>query len=234
MLEVPYITIGELIIGEPVTMLTDYILAGIAAWYAWKLFEVREGGPRRHWGASFVFLALAFFAGGSAHGFIAYLGEYSFAWMLALSGTAVASCFQVVGTAGAVCSRGVRMTLTVFFALGVLIYTMVMLAQIPMPDGSRSDAFHWLILFYLPSVLTVGALGGWHGFKNGHESGRLIFAGVVVSLLAAGWQMSRIGLHTHFNHNDIFHVIQMLGLVLFGRGALKLSPRIDEPLAVKS
>ena len=113
-----------------------------------------------------------------------------------------------------------------FVGLGALGYTCMMLAQMSMPDGSRSDAFHWLILFYLPSVLTVGALGVWHGFKNGQESGRWIFAGVVVTLFAAGWQMSHIGLHDHFNHNDIFHIIQMFGLVLFGRGALKLSSQI--------
>jgi hypothetical protein len=40
-------------------------------------------------------------------------------------------------------------------------------------------------------------------------------AGVAVQL--GGW-----GLHTHFNHNDIYHLVQMAGLYCLYRGALKL------------
>lgn len=35
--------------------------------------------------------------------------------------------------------------------------------------------------------------------------------------------MSDWGLHRHFNHNDIFHVVQMLSLYLLYRGGLELT-----------
>jgi hypothetical protein len=42
--------------------------------------------------------------------------------------------------------------------------------------------------------------------------------GMVVSFLAAGVQMSGMTLHRHFNHNDLYHVIQMAGFYLLYRG----------------
>ena len=43
--------------------------------------------------------------------------------------------------------------------------------------------------------------------------------GVAVSFAGAAAQMSGFALHRHFNHNDLYHVIQMLGLWLLFRGA---------------
>ena len=48
-------------------------------------------------------------------------------------------------------------------------------------------------------------------------------AGVGVSLIAAGVQASGVSLHEHFNHNDLFHLIQIPALYLFLRGGLLLT-----------
>jgi hypothetical protein len=44
----------------------------------------------------------------------------------------------------------------------------------------------------------------------------------LVSCLAAAVQFNGIALHQHFNHNDLYHVVQMGGMYLFYRGALIL------------
>jgi hypothetical protein len=49
--------------------------------------------------------------------------------------------------------------------------------------------------------------------------------GVLVSLVAGLVQARRVGLHRHFNHNDLFHVIQMVGLYLYYRGGALLVDR---------
>jgi hypothetical protein len=46
-----------------------------------------------------------------------------------------------------------------------------------------------------------------------------ILAGVAVSLVAALVQASGFALHQHFNHNDLYHVIQVGAMLLFYRGA---------------
>lgn len=52
-----------------------------------------------------------------------------------------------------------------------------------------------------------------------------LVAGVGVSLVAALVQARRIAFHRHFNHNDLFHVIDMVAVYLFFRGAALLVDR---------
>ena len=40
---------------------------------------------------------------------------------------------------------------------------------------------------------------------------------IIVSVIGALVQMSRLTLHEHFNHNDLYHVIQLLALWLLYR-----------------
>lgn len=73
------------------------------------------------------------------------------------------------------------------------------------------------------AVLLAAAL---YAMAQWHAAGmRWLVAGVGVSLVAALVQARRIVFHRHFNHNDLFHVIQMLALYLFFRGGALLVDR---------
>lgn len=54
------------------------------------------------------------------------------------------------------------------------------------------------------------------------EVARLVSAAIAVAVAAAVIQQSRIGLHEHFDHNDVYHVVQMLVMYLLYRGAMRL------------
>ena len=54
------------------------------------------------------------------------------------------------------------------------------------------------------------------------RASRWILAGVGVSVLAAGVQASGFALHRNFNHNDLYHVIQIVAMILFYAGAGRL------------
>jgi len=58
-----------------------------------------------------------------------------------------------------------------------------------------------------------------HAFRHREPGSRPILAGVAVSALAAGVQASGLSLHANFNHNDLYHVVQIAATVLFYRGA---------------
>jgi hypothetical protein len=89
-------------------------------------------------------------------------------------------------------------------------------------------------------TLTVAAIGAsvvlavaasWRSFQHSHLSAahrdsarRCWQTGVFVSLAGVAVQQSSWGLHQHFNHNDIYHLIQMVGLYYFYRFALHLRP----------
>ena len=52
-----------------------------------------------------------------------------------------------------------------------------------------------------------------------------LVGGVLVSLVAGVVQARRLGVHRHFNHNDVYHVIQVIALFLFYRGGALLVDR---------
>jgi hypothetical protein len=52
---------------------------------------------------------------------------------------------------------------------------------------------------------------------------RWILAGVAVSLAAALVQAGGFAPHRQFNHNDLYHLIQIAAMVLFYRGARRLT-----------
>jgi hypothetical protein len=46
--------------------------------------------------------------------------------------------------------------------------------------------------------------------------------GILVSLGGAGIQASGFSIHKYFNHNDLFHVIQMIGYLLMFQGGMEI------------
>ena len=63
-----------MMIHEPATLLTDYLLSALGGFFVWKLArsQDRSDPARRWWIRSFVFLSLSSFVGGSYHGFAPY------------------------------------------------------------------------------------------------------------------------------------------------------------------
>jgi trimethylamine:corrinoid methyltransferase-like protein len=77
------------------------------------------------------------------------------------------------------------------------------------------DAFLYVVIDTGIAFLVVAALHLWKW--NG-----AMLAGVAVSIVGALVQASGFTLHEHFNHNDLYHVIQIAALVLLYRGAKRL------------
>jgi hypothetical protein len=50
-----------------------------------------------------------------------------------------------------------------------------------------------------------------------------IALGVLLSFVGTAIQQSGFSLHTHFNHNDLFHVVEMAAFYLLYRGGLTLT-----------
>ena len=49
-----------------------------------------------------------------------------------------------------------------------------------------------------------------------------IVGGILLSFVGAAIQQSGVSLHQHFNHNDLFHVVQMVAFYLLYRGGKAL------------
>jgi uncharacterized membrane protein YgaE (UPF0421/DUF939 family) len=57
-------------------------------------------------------------------------------------------------------------------------------------------------------------------YKRSGAKGMIL--GILISLAAAAVQMLRISPSENFNHNDLYHVIQLFGLYVFYRSARRL------------
>jgi ribose/xylose/arabinose/galactoside ABC-type transport system permease subunit len=157
---------------EPVTMLTDYLLAGLCLYFAASIASRSSKLERRKtglWVAAFVMTALAALAGGTAHGFRIPLGDFrSIVWSLTVSSIAAGSVLLIAAGVDSALHPDAR------------------------SETSRREGVSWL--------------------KRA----------VVVTLASLALLVGKVSFHEHFNQNDLYHVVQMVGLYFLYRGALLL------------
>jgi len=196
-------------ISEPMTLATDYLLAGVTAWLCFLLFKNREAQRCRFWWSiAFAALALGAFLGGTWHGFF----QNDLLWKATVLAVGLASFAMVVGSALATLQGRARSFVVAFAAVKLVFYSGWMLAR---------DEFIFVVLDTGIAFAVVAALHVWRW--NGW-----LLAGVAVSVGGALVQASGLALHRHFNHNDLYHVIQIAAMFLLYRGARLL---IDAPAA---
>jgi uncharacterized membrane protein HdeD (DUF308 family) len=88
----------------------------------------------------------------------------------------------------------------------------------------KQDSFRSAVTFYMP-LLGVTLVGFSMAFYFQNITGALfITIGLIVCITGSLTQLLKISLHEKFNHNDLFHVIQMLGMYLMYRGGMEITP----------
>lgn len=182
--------------NEPVTMLTDYALALVSAWLGLRLMRIEK-----FWAVAFLALALAAFLGGTWHGF----WQNDLLWKATTLSVGVASFGMVVGSAFLTTSGKLLQFLILLAVVKLLAYTVWMLGH---------DEFIWVVADTVSALVIVALLHLWR--FNGW-----MLAGVAVSFLAGAVQASGFALHEHFNHNDLYHVVQIVAMLLFYAGLKK-------------
>jgi hypothetical protein len=190
-------------LSEPTTLVTDYLLGGVTAWLCYSLCKHREAQRSRlWWGVAFAALAAGAFLGGTWHGFL----QSAALWKATTLSVGVATFAMVVASAFATLSGTARRVLVVFAVLKWAVYSAWMLGH---------DAFIYVVVDTAIAFALVAGLHLW-------SFNRWILAGVAVSVAAALVQASGFALHRHFNHNDLYHVIQIAAMVLLYRGARRV------------
>lgn len=182
-------------VDEPTTLATDYLLTIAAAVFATRLWRTN-----RMWALAFLFIAAGSFFGGSHHGFAPTLTPLASLalWKVTVFSMGLASFFLLAGS-------GRRMAVVAIVKL--IVYTSWMITH---------DAFIYVIADYGLTLLLVGIVQlVWRG-----PSTPWVIGSIVVSVIAALVQQSGFSLHQHFNHNDLYHVIQLGALWLFYRGGM--------------
>jgi len=208
-------------IREPATTLTDYLLAAECALFASLMVNSgRAGGDTLAllWAGGFAASALAAAVGGTAHGFAGAVSPRTgrALWLGSLAAIGLASA----GFSGAVVyarfSDPLRIWLLAALTTEVLVYWLWI---------ARHAEFRWAVYMYgtnMLAVLVVEAFAAWRWQAPGAA---WIVAGVLVAFAGAAVQRRRIAPHRHFNHNDLYHLIQMLAFYLLFRGGQAMTGR---------
>jgi hypothetical protein len=188
-------------IHEPMTLATDYLLAVACGGFSLLLFRMKSAATG-WWSIAFAAVALAALVGGTYHGFPSlYPGAL---WKATLVAAGAASCAMVVATGIAT-----RIAPQFFFWLAVLKFA-AYLAWI-----ASHDDFLAVVIDSGSALLIVATL---HAIRGG-PPWRWMIGGVAVAVVAAGVQAMKLAPHPHFNHNDLYHVIQIAAMWLLYRGA---------------
>ncbi len=204
-------------IAEPMTLLTDYALAGVTGWLAWSLFRAREGQRARSlWALAFAALALASALGGTWHGFAPAFAEIAvlLVWKATVLSVGIASFGMLAGSAISTTAGNARRSLLAVAAAKLAVYSGWMIGH---------SEYIYVIVDTGAALVLIAVLHLWPTARD--RASGWILAGVGVSVLAAGVQASGFALHRDFNHNDLYHAIQIAAMILFYAGAKRLRDR---------
>ena len=179
--------------SEPTTVITDYVLGAVSIFLSLRLID-----GSRFWALAFCALGLGALLGGTWHGF----WQDDLLWKATTLSVGVASFGMVAASAGALTTGKLRTGLIAFAAGKLFAYVAWMLYH---------DDFIWVVADTGAALGIVAALHLWR--FNGW-----VLSGVAVSVLAGLAQASGFALHQRFNHNDLYHVLQIGAMFLFYRG----------------
>ena len=208
-------------ITEPMTVLTNVILAGVAFILGVRLSYGAAAASIASAGAiGFGLLSTAFAAalGAAAHGLDPRVDrvQRDRCWIAALYATGFVGAASVASVAYFATSGGVRTAILIVAALKLVIY-LVSVARKPEFRVAAADYGGAL------AVLLAGAAYAYIRWRA--PGAPWLIGGVLVSAAAGLVQGRRVMLHRQFNHNDLYHVIQIVALFLFYRGGVLLVDR---------
>jgi hypothetical protein len=203
-------------------MLTDYALAAWTAVLGALLLRQWRANRQRAvlaLAASFLATGAAALTGGTFHGFINYQTPAAAAalWKATVYLIGIGSPLLLTGMILATFTPPIRRWLLGAVALKLVVYAVWM---------ATHDDFKYVVYSYVPDMLGVLGLAWWSKVARKAAGAGWIVTGVLLSFLAAAVQRSGFDLHTHFNHNDVYHVMQAGAFYLLFRGGRQLRDRI--------
>ena len=200
---------------EPMTVLTDVLLAVVAIFFGARIYGVSAGPVHFCFALSFFLIALGALAGATIHS-IRHTPLVSWVPLL----------WRITGIA--VGTSVTAMLAATFYHIlpadyaDLLRWTVLGLSIIYAAWIWRDYRFRNVVVFYsICMAFVLGAMALSY-VSTGSPGAKLIAVGILISFGAAAVQRSGFKLARHFNHNDIYHLIQLIGLYFFYRGALLL------------
>jgi Family of unknown function (DUF6962) len=205
----------------PGTFVTDSLLAAFTLWLAWRLF--REAYRLRE---RSIALWLGAFGAAAASGILGILWHSLSQRIDPRAGTLLwTGSLVLASTSSLLFLLAILRVYTSGRLLGVLggvaVAKFALFAMwIALNDSSSLVVYDSALTMFVIVVLSC-----WGAWARHLPSAPWILFGVLVSMLAELFQQGRVSISPHFDHNDLYHVIQMGAMYLLCRGGLLLRER---------
>lgn len=201
------------------TMLTDYVLGALALLWAGRLLCMARRNRSRSvalWGVGFAGLALASVVAGTYHGFPGALGPRvcRILWTGVSWTMGMASFCMLTGAILAFSSGTWR---------GLLVLAALLKFAAFAWTAAGQDDYAFVLLDYGSAQAAILVLAAVAWVRRRAPAAPALVLGIAVSGLGAAVQHFGLAPHERFNHNDLYHVIQMVGLYFLYRGGARFS-----------
>lgn len=202
---------------HPSNVATDALLGTFTLVLGIRLLRI-PSRPARLFGLAFLCVGIAAFTGGAFHGLEALASPLTLTVLWKTTVQLIGAGSMLLGIAAVmICVRTHRLALGLqsLVILQFILYAVWML---------NHDDFRYVIYQYGISMILVLVLFASTWRRHPGVSTPIV-AAVLVAVAGALIQQLRLGLHTHFDHNDLYHVVQMATIYLLYRGGGKAVPR---------
>ena len=208
-------------------LITDLLLASFTLWLGWGLYqEARRLKDRAIalWLGAFCASGVSVVLNGLWHAFSEQQLEADWVPLLWSSATVLAVASSLlfllaivhVYTGGRVREIIAGVAVAKFALLGVWI--------------AVNNRFGLTIYDSVFTMLIILVLSTWGAWIRAAPFAPWVLAGIMISMLATLFQQGRVAIHPRFDHNDLYHVTQMLAMYYLYRGGMLLRDRQPEVL----
>lgn len=197
-------------------MLTDYVLAAVCVVVSVKLLRQKPVElPVRLWGIAFLLVSLSALTGGTWHGFGPDVDAQTrtILWKSTVYAAGVFDLLIVAGSILATVGGRLRTWLLVAVSVMFLTYAIWM--------AGHGD-FLYVVLDSAGTMILLLILHGYAALVRADSASPWVIAAVLISALAATVQASGFTLGAYLNHNDLYHLIQVVAMLLFYQGGKRL------------
>ncbi len=216
-MDIPTYEFMGLQITEPFTWLTNWLVAAFVFGFGHFLYRDKQAdATQKFWSIFFVFIGLASLTGGTAHGFINYVGHnfHYTAWIL----TGMAVFAAELATIQLIENDKTRavIRIIIYAQLIVMVGSVMYLNNF---NSVRINSAIGLVGVVIPVSII-------HYLKHKDKRSILIIIGVLSNLIPGAIHAFKISYNQWFNFNDVSHIVMIFCFYILYRGA-KQNVNID-------
>ena len=207
--------------NEPSAMITDYLLGIISLYLAVYLFKLTYTEKQYSIASltiAFSTSAIAAFAGGTYHSFFTSMNHtiHTVFWTITVYALSFTSLFMFIAVILSSVFPLMRTSLLIIAWLKFMLFVCWMAIH---------DDFKYVIIDYGLTligilILQIYVIKYW---KENYS--KWIISGVIVAFFGGMFQLIGFDISKIFNHNDIFHIFQIISLYLLYKGGIQFKDR---------